>query len=73
MHLPIDSADALLDEIGLETYREFINEGKLFYWYKRLNRTTHWGGYYFENTVQFNPDLYVLPMPEEEIEFGNRN
>ena len=67
------TGDALLDEIGLETYREFINEGKLFYWYKRLNRTTHWGGYYFENTVQFNPDLYVLPMPEEEIEFGNRN
>lgn len=65
--------EALLDEIGLEYYREYIGEGQMFYWYKRLNRTTHWGGYYFDNNVQFDPDLYVLPMPQEEIEFGNRN
>ncbi len=69
----VATGDALLDEIGLETYREFVGEGKLFYWYKRLNRETHWGGYYFYNEVAFDPALYVLPMPEEEIEFGNRH
>lgn len=65
--------EELLDEVGLETYREFINEGKMFYWYKRLNQTMHRGGWYFNKEVAFDPALYVLPMPEEEIEFGNRH
>ena len=67
------TGEALLDEIALETYREFLGEGKMFYWYKRLNQTMHRGGYYFYKDTPFDPTLYVLPMPEEEIEFGNRH
>lgn len=69
----VATGEDLLGEIGLETYREFLGEGKMFYWYKRLNRTAHRGGWYFYEDVVFDPALYVLPMPEEEIEFGNRN
>lgn len=63
---------SLQDEITLEYLREFYNEGQLFYRYKRINDTTHYGGYYCRKNVAFNTDYYVLPMPAEEIEFGNR-
>ena len=63
--------DAMQDEITLEYYREFYNEGQLFYRYKRINADMHYMGYRF-NKAAFNPDFYVLPMPAEEIEFGNR-
>lgn len=63
---------ALQNEITMEYYREFIHEGQLFYRYKRINADKHYTGYYFR-LAAFNPNLYVLPMPAEEIEFGNRN
>ena len=68
----ITTEAAMQDEITLEYFREFYNEGQLFYRYKRMNDGTHYGGYYFRKNVSFNPDLYVLPMPAEEIEFGSR-
>ena len=49
-----------------EYQREFIAEGQLFYYYKRLNF----------NEIPFSgiaatDKIYVLPLPDDEIEFGN--
>lgn len=68
----VTSESALQDEITMEYFREFYNEGQLFYRYKRINDATHYGGYYFRKNVSFKTELYVLPMPAEEIEFGSR-
>jgi hypothetical protein len=55
------------EEIRVQYRREFIGEGQLFYYYKRLN-------------VQKLPTLatftssdkvYKLPIPNVEIDFGN--
>ncbi len=67
----VDNA-AMEDEITLEYYREFYNEGQLFYRYKRLNADRHYMGYSFNKTA-FNTDKYVLPMPAEELEFSGRS
>ncbi|MDR1720702.1 MAG: RagB/SusD family nutrient uptake outer membrane protein [Dysgonamonadaceae bacterium] len=69
----VDAA-ALQSEVELEYYREYVGEGYLFYYYKRLDRPTHRGGsYFYANTLNFNKEWYVLPIPKEEIEYGNRN
>ncbi len=62
----------LLDEINMEYIREYVGEGQLFYFYKRLNMDKHRASYNFGKTA-FKTSLYVLPMPEEEIEYGRRN
>lgn len=70
---PFDATnnDVLNNEITLEYYREFIGEGQMFYHYKRINSDKMYGGYSFTKQT-FNTNLYVLPMPEEEQQFGNR-
>ncbi len=62
---------ALQDEITKEYFREYYNEGQMFHRYKRLNANQRFGSYNFSK-VSFNTDKYVLPIPNEEIEFGNR-
>jgi hypothetical protein len=57
----------LRDEITREYLREFTCEGKIFFHYKRTNATTLDG-----LSGTFNADNYVLPMPKEEIEYGQR-
>ncbi|MBR1401035.1 MAG: RagB/SusD family nutrient uptake outer membrane protein [Prevotella sp.] len=59
------------EEILKETCREFMCEGHLFYYYKRLNMTRH-RYMYWTSWKTFDPEKYVLPLPEEEKEFGNR-
>lgn len=59
------------DEILKETYREFMCEGHMFFYYKRLSRTRQYTSYW-TTTATFDPEKYVLPIPEEEVEFGNR-
>ncbi|MDR1273509.1 MAG: RagB/SusD family nutrient uptake outer membrane protein, partial [Odoribacteraceae bacterium] len=54
-------------EILLEYRREFISEGLLFYYYKRLDADQVEGV-----AGNYDKTLYVLPIPLEEIEFGNR-
>jgi len=44
-----------------------VGEGQLFYYYKRLNFASIPG-----SAVSGSDDIYVLPMPENEVEFGNR-
>lgn len=59
--------DAMQQEILEEYLREFICEGVMFYQYKRLNvkKMLH-------AKSDFDTRKYVLPMPEEEVEWGDR-
>lgn len=67
--IPLDvSREFLYDEILQEYRREFISEGVLFYQYKRLDAASIIGA-----PATFDKTKYVLPMPSEEIEFGQRN
>jgi hypothetical protein len=59
--------ETLHAEILLEYRREFIAEGVLFYYYKRLDAARVEGV-----AGDFDKARYLLPRPLEEIEFGNR-
>lgn len=61
------SADDIQDEIFKEYRKEFLGEGQLFFYYKRKNASTIEGA-----SVAANSSVYVWPMPENELEFGNR-
>lgn len=58
-------------EIRWEYVREFICEGVMFYYYKRLDAaqmpTTTSAG-----MTTINKARYILPMPDAEVEFGHR-
>jgi len=55
------------DEIFKEYRKEFLAEGQLFYYYKRLNLPN------IITTTNFpaGPAVYNLPFPDDEIEYGN--
>ena len=56
----------VLEEINKEYRKELIGEGQLFFYYKRLNKESIPG-------VAINArSIYKLPLPDNEIEFGNR-
>jgi len=57
--------------ILLEMRKEFVGEGQLFYVYKRLNHDII--GNTSEDGVKASNRVFVLPLPEEEIEYGYRN
>lgn len=63
------SGVTFITEILKEYRKEMYAEGQLFYAYKRLNQNI---------TSQSNvvypagPAIYVIPLPDDEIEFGNR-
>lgn len=57
--------DAISAEIEREYRKEFVSEGQLFYYYKRLGKTSIVGtSKAMDNTV------YVLPVPQNELEIG---
>lgn len=64
----LDSDDDLSEAITLEYRKEFIQEGQLFFFYKRLN---------LQNIPGLGKDLtdeeYAFPYPDIEIDLGNRN
>lgn len=60
-------ADQIREEIYKEYRKELIGEGQLFYYYKRMGYTRIPG-----SAVNANDQVYVLPMPENEVEFGKR-
>lgn len=67
--LPITLTPEQLDEELQKEYRkEFISEGQLFFFYKRLGKTTIPG---VPTTVEVNDNIYVLPLPDNELEFGS--
>lgn len=57
------------DELMKEYRKEFISEGQLFFFYKRLGKTTFPG---LPSSITGNDKIYLLPYPDSEIEFGNR-
>ncbi len=57
-------------EIEKEYKKEFLGEGQLFYYFKRLNRTVFTGINGREVKISDYPNVYVLPIPEREIEYG---
>lgn len=58
------TADEFREELRKEYAKEFIAEGQLFFYYKRLNLPSipnlPWG-------VAFTADTYIVPIPSEEI------
>ena len=59
------TSEEIDQEITKEWRKEFINEGQLFYYYKRLGLTIP------DATV--NGDAaFVIPLPETEVELGGR-
>lgn len=61
------TAQEIQEEIFKEYRKELICEGQLFYYYKRLNLPQIEGA-----ALPGNDRVYVLPMPDSEIELGNR-
>ena len=55
-----------LQELQAEYQKEFIAEGQLFYFYKRMNM-----GKIPYAAIVASDEVYVLPMPDDELEFGN--
>jgi len=53
------------DEIYKEYRKEFLGEGQLFFYYKRLNIADIKGA-----LVHGSKAVYVLPIPSSDIEFG---
>lgn len=61
--------EAVAEELFKEYRKEFISEGQLFFYYKRLGRETIPE---LSETVTLDDDIYVLPYPDNEVQFGNR-
>ena len=61
------TSEKLTTEIEKEWKKEFLGEGQMFYFYKRLGYTN------FPNTsLPITESVYVLPIPEDEINVGGR-
>jgi len=60
--------DNFVKELTREARREFIGEGQLFYWYKRLGLPVDQGS----TTITLEPSQFCLPLPATEVEFGGR-
>lgn len=54
--------------IGKEYRKEFIGEGQWFFYCKRTDQEM-----LPSVTVPFSKGFYVLPLPDQEVEYGNRN
>lgn len=54
-------------EIFKEYRKEFLAEGQMFFYYKRLNLPLIPG-----SGIVAGDNVYVLPMPDIEVEFGHR-
>ncbi len=64
--IPLPAGADLQEELRKEYQKEFVAEGQLFYFYKRQNMTT------IPFTAQeMNRSVYVFPVPDNELEFGN--
>ncbi|WP_072981495.1 RagB/SusD family nutrient uptake outer membrane protein [Leeuwenhoekiella palythoae] len=70
--IPSDaSQEDVLLEVYKEYHKEFLGEGQWFYYLKR-NGIAEIPGV-FDNTITIDDQEYVLPYPDNEVEFGNRN
>ncbi|MGM9727206.1 MAG: hypothetical protein ACI3YJ_06345 [Prevotella sp.] len=61
----------LQKEIEKEYGKEFIAEGQLFYYKKRRNEPiTNHSAY---QSYNIEPNVYVMPRPDDEDTYGGRN
>ena len=61
-----DKSTITEDELIEEMRREFLGEGQMFFQYKRLNTPIR----NILKEVPANNTIFVLPIPEGEIEYG---
>ncbi|PXY45999.1 RagB/SusD family nutrient uptake outer membrane protein [Flavobacterium hydrophilum] len=61
----------LATEVTKEYKKEFIGEGQLFFYYKRINSTTIPNGSASSGNLTMTALQYVVPMPDSEINFQN--
>lgn len=65
--VPLASTNNLQNEIYKEYCKEFLCEGQVFYYYKRMGMSRI--GVY--RTVSIDPEsVYVIPFPDDELDFG---
>lgn len=64
------SKEVFLSEMLKEYRKEFFGEGQVFYAYKRLNRDIIGTQ---QSRIPASDKIFVLPMPDDEIAFGQRN
>jgi len=67
--LSVSSKSQFTGELIKEARKEFYGEGQIFYMYKRLNQSIigHSGA-----LISPGDKIFVLPLPNDEVEFGNR-
>lgn len=53
----------LMDKLEEEYRKEFVGEGQMFYFYKRIGKTQ------LPGLVMMNQNTYTLPIPMDELEF----
>ncbi|KAF2342945.1 RagB/SusD family nutrient uptake outer membrane protein [Flavobacterium tistrianum] len=59
----------LTTEVTKEYRKEFIGEGQLFFYYKRINSTAIPNGSASSGNVTMSAVQYVVPLPDSEINF----
>ncbi|MCF6404305.1 RagB/SusD family nutrient uptake outer membrane protein [Chitinophaga filiformis] len=62
------TTEQIQDEIFKEYRKELYCEGQLFFYYKRLNLPS-----IVYSSVTADNKVYVLPLPDNEVEYGNGN
>lgn len=69
VQLPLNSSTDFSTELLKEYSKEMFAEGQVFYQYKRLNKNI-----VSQTNIIYNAgsDIYVVPLPDSEIEFSNR-
>ena len=60
--------EQIQEELFKEYRKEFYCEGQLFFYYKRLNLPS-----IAYTSVTADNTVYVLPLPDNEVEYGNGN
>lgn len=69
--LEVTNADELQHEIFKEYCKEFIAEGQLFFYRKRMNETYYTKSAYEQKEI--TPNLLTFPHPDDEDTYGGRN
>ncbi|OQP64123.1 hypothetical protein A3860_22215 [Niastella vici] len=67
--LAVANKDELIKELVKDARKEFYAEGQIFYMYKRLHASIAGQR---GSSIPPSDKIFVLPLPDNEIEFGNR-
>lgn len=63
--------DLFIDEVKKERFKEFYGEGQTFLYYKRNN--DNFMNIYNQVEIKASTDIFVLPWPDLELEYGLTN